>query len=135
MPPQVVGEGKGIVKFFNPQKGFGFIVRDDGAYYIEDLGSSNGTWFNKQRIKRKQVEDGARSGDRASLVRDPDVGEPDDAALGLGHDLLAHHQEVAVLDGGVLPPRSSWWYFTISGKAACASVLIPSTATRLLPRR
>jgi len=34
------------------------IVREDDGYYIEDLGSSNGTWYNKKRIKRRKVEDG-----------------------------------------------------------------------------
>lgn len=31
MPPQVVGTGKGTVKFFNAQKGFGFIQQEGGG--------------------------------------------------------------------------------------------------------
>ena len=31
MPPQVVGTGKGVVKFFNGEKGFGFIQQEGGG--------------------------------------------------------------------------------------------------------
>jgi FHA domain len=34
------------------------ITREGPAYFIEDLGSSNGTWFDKRRISRRQIQDG-----------------------------------------------------------------------------
>jgi hypothetical protein len=34
------------------------IVREGADYFIEDLKSSNGTWFNKQRIARRQIQNG-----------------------------------------------------------------------------
>ncbi len=34
------------------------IIREGGEYFMEDLGSSNGTWYDKRRITRRQIEDG-----------------------------------------------------------------------------
>lgn len=34
------------------------IVREGDAWYIEDLGSSNGTWFDRARIERRRIADG-----------------------------------------------------------------------------
>ncbi len=34
------------------------IVQHDGEFWIEDLGSSNGTWYQKQRIERRRIADG-----------------------------------------------------------------------------
>jgi pSer/pThr/pTyr-binding forkhead associated (FHA) protein len=34
------------------------IIREGDDFYLQDLDSSNGTWFNKQRIKRRKIEDG-----------------------------------------------------------------------------
>jgi len=34
------------------------ITREGGDYFIEDLGSSNGTWFDKRRITKRQIQEG-----------------------------------------------------------------------------
>ncbi|HTO96352.1 MAG TPA: FHA domain-containing protein [Myxococcales bacterium] len=34
------------------------IVREGDAWFIEDLGSSNGTWFDARRITRRQIQEG-----------------------------------------------------------------------------
>jgi len=57
----VIGRGKHcdfVINSGKVSREHAVIVRDNGEYFIEDLGSSNGTWFNKQRIKRRKVEDG-----------------------------------------------------------------------------
>ena len=34
------------------------IVREGAAWFVEDLESSNGTWFRRERITRRRIEDG-----------------------------------------------------------------------------
>ncbi len=34
------------------------ITREGNIWFIEDLGSSNGTWFDKRRISRRQIQEG-----------------------------------------------------------------------------
>jgi hypothetical protein len=34
------------------------VVREGAAWFVEDLGSSNGTWFRRERIGRRRIEDG-----------------------------------------------------------------------------
>lgn len=34
------------------------IVRDGGGWAIEDLGSSNGTWHQRERVERRRIADG-----------------------------------------------------------------------------
>ena len=57
----VIGRGKHcdfVINSGKVSREHAVISRDGSEYFIEDLDSSNGTWFNKQRIKRRKVEDG-----------------------------------------------------------------------------
>ena len=57
----VIGRGKHcdfVINSGKVSREHAVILRDGNEFFIEDLGSSNGTWFNKQRIKRRKVEDG-----------------------------------------------------------------------------
>ena len=57
----LIGRGKHcdhVISSGKVSREHALIVRDGSDYFIEDLGSSNGTWFNKQRIKRRKIVDG-----------------------------------------------------------------------------
>lgn len=57
----IIGRGKHcdfVINSGKVSREHAAIVREGAEYFIEDLGSSNGTWFNKQRIKRRKIDDG-----------------------------------------------------------------------------
>ncbi len=57
----IIGRGKHCDLVINSGKvsrEHAAITKEGAEYFIEDLGSSNGTWYNKQRIRRRKIEDG-----------------------------------------------------------------------------
>ena len=57
----VIGRGKHcdfVINSGKVSREHAVVVREGSDFFVEDLGSSNGTWFNKQRIKRRKIEDG-----------------------------------------------------------------------------
>jgi hypothetical protein len=57
----VIGRGKHcdfVINSGKVSREHAVIVQKGGDWFIEDLGSSNGTWYNKQRIKTRKIEDG-----------------------------------------------------------------------------
>ncbi len=57
----VIGRGKHcdlVIESAKVSREHAAILREDGGYVIEDLGSSNGTWHDRARVQRRRIQDG-----------------------------------------------------------------------------
>ena len=57
----VIGRGKHcdlVISSGKVSREHAAIVREGDAWFIEDLGSSNGTWFDQRRLTRRQIQEG-----------------------------------------------------------------------------
>jgi hypothetical protein len=57
----VIGRGRHcdlVVDSAKVSREHAIIARDGDAWFIEDLGSSNGTWHHRERVTRKRIADG-----------------------------------------------------------------------------
>ena len=57
----VIGRGKHcdlVIDSGKVSREHAAIVRDGDAWFIEDLGSSNGTWYDRARVQRRRIADG-----------------------------------------------------------------------------
>lgn len=57
----VIGRGRHcdlVVDSTKVSREHAVVVREGADWFVEDLGSSNGTWFRRERVGRRRIEDG-----------------------------------------------------------------------------
>jgi len=71
---------KGKVKFFNVQKGFGFVAGDDGKeYFVHSTGLKDGVKLFEDDTVEFDVEEGERGPKAVNVAKSSDSGSSDDS--------------------------------------------------------